>query len=84
MKITAPPGSVILFNASDLWHSGTFNYTPAARLALTAHFDPGIQPAAGHGSNGATGRSAVVSAAAAGQRAGIGRISAAGQPGAVG
>jgi ectoine hydroxylase-related dioxygenase (phytanoyl-CoA dioxygenase family) len=41
VKIIAPPGSVILFNAADLWHSGTFNYTPAARLALTVHFDPG-------------------------------------------
>jgi hypothetical protein len=41
VKIIAPAGSVILFNAADLWHSGTFNYTPAARLALTAHFDPG-------------------------------------------
>jgi len=47
VKITAPPGSVILFNASDLWHSGTFNYTPAARLALTVHFDPGTRAAAG-------------------------------------
>jgi len=37
---------VILFNAADLWHSGTFNYTPAARLALTVHFDPGPPPAA--------------------------------------
>ena len=45
VKITAPPGSVILFNASDLWHSGTFNYTPAARLALTVHFDPGTRGA---------------------------------------
>ena len=43
VKIIAPPGSVILFNAADLWHSGTFNYTPAARLALTVHFDPGWQ-----------------------------------------
>src|SRR5260370_40873443 len=43
VKIIAPPGSVILFNAADLWHSGTFNYAPAARLALTVHFDPGRQ-----------------------------------------
>jgi hypothetical protein len=41
VKIIAPAGSVILFNAADLWHSGTFNYTPAARLALTVHIDPG-------------------------------------------
>jgi ectoine hydroxylase-related dioxygenase (phytanoyl-CoA dioxygenase family) len=45
VKIIAPAGSVILFNAADLWHSGTFNYTPAARLALTVHFDPGPAPA---------------------------------------
>jgi len=44
VKIIAPAGSVILFNASDLWHSGTFNYTPAARLALTVHSDPGPGP----------------------------------------
>jgi ectoine hydroxylase-related dioxygenase (phytanoyl-CoA dioxygenase family) len=41
VKIIAPAGSLILFNAPDLWHSGTFNYTPAARLALTAHVMPG-------------------------------------------
>ena len=41
VKIIAPAGSVILFNSPDLWHSGTFNYTPAARLALTASFAPG-------------------------------------------
>jgi len=45
VKIIAPAGSVILFNAADLWHSGTFNYTPAARLALTVHIDPGQPPA---------------------------------------
>jgi ectoine hydroxylase-related dioxygenase (phytanoyl-CoA dioxygenase family) len=44
VKIIAPAGSVILFNSADLWHSGTFNYTPAARLALTAHFCPGHRP----------------------------------------
>ena len=54
VKITAPPGSVILFNASDLWHSGTFNYTPAARLAPHRALP---------GSHRAPGRSAVVSAA---------------------
>jgi hypothetical protein len=41
VKIIAPAGSLILFNGADLWHSGTFNYTPAARLALTACFAPG-------------------------------------------
>jgi len=44
VKIIAPAGSVILFDAADLWHSGTFNYSPAARLALTVHFDPGRSP----------------------------------------
>jgi ectoine hydroxylase-related dioxygenase (phytanoyl-CoA dioxygenase family) len=41
VKIIAPAGSLILFNAPDLWHSGTFNYTPAPRLALTAGFGHG-------------------------------------------
>ncbi len=41
VKIIAPAGSVILFNSAALWHSGTFNYTPAARLGLTVHFAPG-------------------------------------------
>ena len=36
VKIVAPAGSVILFNNADLWHSGTFNYSPAPRLAVTA------------------------------------------------
>jgi hypothetical protein len=39
--LVAPAGSVILFNAADLWHSGTHNYTPQPRLALTAGFRPG-------------------------------------------
>ncbi len=46
VKIIAPAGSVILFNSADLWHSGTFNYTPSARLALTAHFAPAHRPPA--------------------------------------
>jgi hypothetical protein len=41
VKIIAPAGSLVLFNAPDLWHSGTFNYSPTARLALTACFAPG-------------------------------------------
>lgn len=41
VKIIAPVGSLILFNGPDLWHLGTFNYSPAARLALTACFAPG-------------------------------------------
>lgn len=39
VKIVAPAGSLILFNAADIWHSGTFNYSPAPRLAVTANFD---------------------------------------------
>jgi ectoine hydroxylase-related dioxygenase (phytanoyl-CoA dioxygenase family) len=35
-KLVAPAGSLILFNSADLWHSGTFNDSPAPRLALTA------------------------------------------------
>jgi len=40
VKVTAPAGSVILFNSASLWHSGTFNYSPQPRLALTAGFAP--------------------------------------------
>jgi len=41
VKIVAPAGSVIMFNSADLWHSGTFNYSPAPRLAVTVGFAPG-------------------------------------------
>jgi ectoine hydroxylase-related dioxygenase (phytanoyl-CoA dioxygenase family) len=41
VKIVAPAGSVILFNSADLWHSGTHNYSPAPRLAVTTGFGPG-------------------------------------------
>ena len=41
VKIVAPAGSVILFNSADLWHSGTLNYSPVPRLAVTAGFGPG-------------------------------------------
>jgi len=44
VKIVAPAGSVVLFNSADLWHSGTFNYSPAPRLAVTAGFAPGASP----------------------------------------
>jgi ectoine hydroxylase-related dioxygenase (phytanoyl-CoA dioxygenase family) len=44
MKVVAPGGSVILFNNADLWHSGTFNYSPAPRLAVTATFLRGRAP----------------------------------------
>jgi len=40
VKIVAPAGSLILFNAADIWHSGTFNYSPGPRLSVTANFDP--------------------------------------------
>src|SRR5258708_4937403 len=35
VRVTTPAGSVILFNSADLWHSGTFNYGPEPRLAVT-------------------------------------------------
>jgi ectoine hydroxylase-related dioxygenase (phytanoyl-CoA dioxygenase family) len=41
VKIVAPAGSVIMFNSADLWHSGTLNYSPVPRLAVTAGFGPG-------------------------------------------
>jgi ectoine hydroxylase-related dioxygenase (phytanoyl-CoA dioxygenase family) len=41
VRVTAPAGSVILFNSADLWHSGTFNYSPEPRLAVIAGFAPG-------------------------------------------
>jgi hypothetical protein len=41
VKLTAPAGSVILFNNASLWHSGTFNSSPEPRLAVTAGFAPG-------------------------------------------
>jgi ectoine hydroxylase-related dioxygenase (phytanoyl-CoA dioxygenase family) len=41
VRIVAPAGSVIMFSSADLWHSGTFNYSPAPRFAVTAGFDPG-------------------------------------------
>jgi phytanoyl-CoA dioxygenase PhyH len=40
VKIVAPAGSVIMFNSADLSHSGTFNYSPAPRLAVTVGFNP--------------------------------------------
>ena len=45
VKVVAAAGSVILFNNADLWHSGTFNYSPAPRLAVTAAFRRGRAPA---------------------------------------
>jgi len=47
VKLVAPAGSVILFNGADLWHSGTFNYSPAPRLAVTAALLRGRAPTGG-------------------------------------
>ena len=33
--------SLILFNNASLWHSGTLNYSPALRLAVTTGITPG-------------------------------------------
>jgi ectoine hydroxylase-related dioxygenase (phytanoyl-CoA dioxygenase family) len=44
VKVVAPAGSVIFFNNADLWHSGTFNYSPAPRLAVTATLRRGGAP----------------------------------------
>ena len=44
VKILAPAGSVILFNGADLWHSGTFNYSQAPRVAVTAALLRGRAP----------------------------------------
>jgi hypothetical protein len=33
----APAGSMILFNSASLWHSGTLNYSPGLRLAVTTY-----------------------------------------------
>jgi len=45
VKVVAPAGSVILFNNADLWHSGTLNYSPTPRLAVTAALLRGRAPA---------------------------------------
>lgn len=47
VRIIAPAGSVIVFNSADLWHSGTFNDSPAPRIAITVGFVPGSAPAGG-------------------------------------
>jgi hypothetical protein len=44
VKLVAPAGSVIVFNGADLWHSGTFNYSPSPRLAVTAALVRGHAP----------------------------------------
>jgi hypothetical protein len=40
VRLTAPAGSLILFNSASLWHSGTLNYSPDLRLAVTAYLRP--------------------------------------------
>ena len=47
VKVIAPAGSAVLFNNADLWHSGTFNYSPAPRLAVTAALLRGRAPVDG-------------------------------------
>jgi ectoine hydroxylase-related dioxygenase (phytanoyl-CoA dioxygenase family) len=37
VKLIAPAGSLILFNSASLWHSGTLNYSPGLRLAVTTY-----------------------------------------------
>ena len=37
VKLIAPAGWLILFNSASLWHSGTLNYSPEPRLAVTAY-----------------------------------------------
>ena len=37
VKLVAPAGSLILFNSASLWHSGTLNYSPGLRLAVTTY-----------------------------------------------
>ena len=44
VMVVAPAGSLILFNGADLWHSGTFNYSPAPRLAVTTGLGRGRAP----------------------------------------
>jgi len=44
VRLDAPAASLILFNGADLWHSGTFNYSPAPRLAVTAALLRGCAP----------------------------------------
>lgn len=46
VKLIGPAGSLILFNSASLWHSGTLNYSPEPRLAVTAYLTQG-NPAGG-------------------------------------
>jgi ectoine hydroxylase-related dioxygenase (phytanoyl-CoA dioxygenase family) len=44
VKLIAPAGSLILFNSASLWHSGTLNYSPALRLAVTTYLSALAKP----------------------------------------
>ena len=44
VKLIAPAGSLILFNSASLWHSGTLNYSPEPRLAVTAYLSAPKSP----------------------------------------
>jgi hypothetical protein len=44
VKLIAPAGSLILFNSASLWHSGTLNYSPGLRLAVTTHLSAPSAP----------------------------------------
>src|SRR5580700_6904669 len=44
VKLTAPAGSLILFNSASLWHSGTLNYSPGLRLAVTTYLSAPTAP----------------------------------------
>jgi len=39
VNLIAPAGSLILFNSASLWHSGTLNYSPRLRLAVTTYLN---------------------------------------------
>ena len=44
VKLIAPAGSLILFNSASLWLSGTLNYSPALRLAVTTYLSAPAKP----------------------------------------
>jgi ectoine hydroxylase-related dioxygenase (phytanoyl-CoA dioxygenase family) len=44
VKLTAPAGSLIMFNSASLWHSGTLNYSPGLRLAVTTYLSAPTAP----------------------------------------
>ena len=44
VRLIAPAGSLILFNSASLWHSGTMNYSPGLRLAVTTYLSTPAKP----------------------------------------